>query len=533
MYRQNLLAQLPYHLCAPRIATHCAGLPNRYALPVTASLHTFLPYFHEDIPALLLRSRTAPRANLSAGLVAYLKRMGAPSAAIEAAQRLAHPESRAVVSGQQAGLLTGPSFTFYKAHSALDIARQHHTPERPVVAVFWVASQDHDTEEIRSVNLLDLHEKTHRLSLELPPSHPAGRIPFAPYQQQVRELLQNFAGRPDIRQRILQALDGEWSYSEVFARLMLEFLGPEGLVVLDPMAPELAPLFAPTLREELTDPLASSEAINQTARAMHEAGLEPGLGRGEAATNLFLEGDDQIRRLLRYRNGHFEDGQNQYSRQDLEAIVLEEPTRLTPGAGLRPVVQDAVLPTLAFVVGPSEMKYVAELGQVYRLHGLEAPAVVQRLHATVLEPPIQRILNKYGLDAWAFQANPEQRFEQALSAQNQQVQQLHGQLKHIEQAFVKIQNSLSDPTLERPRQRARVRITHELERLQHKILQSQLRQDTILSAQFERLRLHLTPSEYPQERFYPFVMYLLKHGPVMLGKLDLIPGLGKHLLKVD
>lgn len=500
---------------------------------MTASLHEFLPYFYEDIPALLSRPRAAPRAELSAGLVTYLTRMGAPSAALDAARSLAHPESRAVVSGQQAGLLSGPSFTFYKAHSALQIAREHHTPERPVVAVFWVASQDHDTDEIRSISLLDLDEKVHRLTLELPAAHPAGRIPFASYLPQVKELLQNFAGIPEMRRRILQALEGQWSFSEAFARLMLEFLGSEGLVVLDPMAPELAALFAPTLSEELSDPLASSNAINQTAEAMWEVGLQPGLGRGEAATNLFLEGSDQIRRLLRYRDGHFEDGQNHYTRADLEALLYSQPSRLTPGAGLRPVVQDAVLPTLAFVVGPSEMKYVAELGGVYRLHGLEPPAVVRRMNATVLEPPIKRILNKYSLDPWAFQSSPEQHFEQALTLQNQQAQQLQTHLAQIEQAFIHIQDLLTDPTLERPRRRAKVRIVHELERLQHKIVQAQLRHDSTLETQFERLRLHLTPEGNPQERVYPFLMYLLKHGPVLLQRLSQTPQLGKHLLVVD
>lgn len=497
---------------------------------MTASLHKFLPYLYEDIPLLLERPRAAPREALSAGLVAYLTRMGAPSAALEAARQLAHPASRAVVSGQQAGLLTGPSFTFYKAHSALQIARTHHTPERPVVAVFWVASQDHDTEEICSVGLLDLDERRHRLKLELPPAHPAGRIAFGPFQKQVKELLDGFAGLPGMRRRILEATQGDWSYSEVFARLMLEFLGPQGLVVLDPMAPELAPLFVQTLAEELTDPLASSLAINQTAEAMWEEGLQPGLGRGEAATNLFLEGSDGVRRLLRYRDRHFDDGQGHYSRADLEAILQHQPARLTPGAGLRPVVQDAVLPTLAFVVGPSEMKYVAELGGVYGLHGLEPPAVVRRLSATVLEPPILRILGKYGLEAWAFQEHPESHFETSLAAKNTRAQELRAHLSTIEAEFGHIQTLLPDPTLERPRRRAVHRIRHELERLQHKIVQAELKQDSTLQHHFERLRQHLTPEGQPQERVYPFVMYLLKHGHTLLRQLSQAPEVGRHLL---
>lgn len=504
-------------------------------MPTTPErLRPYLPYGLEDLPKLLERPRSAPRDELMAGLVAYLHRVGAPPASLAAARRLGEPHSRAIVTGQQAGLLTGPAFTFYKAHSALALARQYDAPGRAVVAVFWVASQDHDTDEVRSARMLDLDERLHTLSLELPRSHPAGRIPFGPYLEQVCALLGRFGGIPSVRERICRAMVGEWSYSEVFARLLLEFLGPEGLVVLDPMAPELAPLFVPALEREIAMPLASAEAINQTAARMRADGLEPALGRGEAATNLFFEGADGVRRLLRFREGHFEDGERRYTPADLLAILHHDPSRITPAAGLRPVVQDLVLPTAGFVVGPGELKYVAELGGVYRLHGLEPPAVIRRMGATVLEPPIRRILDGYGLDPWAFQANPEEQFLQALAKQHALARQLEASLDEIIAKFAQAQGLLAqfEPTLERSRRRAQKRVTHELERLRHKLLQAELRKEGIVRAQFERLKLHLTPGGAPQERIYPFLMYLLKHGEGVLERLRRAPAVGNVGLEV-
>jgi bacillithiol biosynthesis cysteine-adding enzyme BshC len=492
-------------------------------------LRQFLPYSLEDLPALLSTPREAPREALSAGLVAYLRRLGAPPASLEAAQKLAQPNSRAIVSGQQAGLLTGPAYTFYKAHAALKLA-QAQSPQ-PVVPVFWVASQDHDTDEIRSIELLDFEERVHRLQLELPPGHPAGRIPFAPYFAQVCGLLQHFGGHPEVRERICKAIAGQWSYSKAFARLLLEFLGPAGLVVFDPMAPELAPLFVPALKQEIADPLASSQAINRTALAMKKAGLEPALGRGEAATNLFLEGSDGVRRLLRFRAGHFEDGQRHYSTTDLLALLEQDPARITPAAGLRPVLQDTVLPTAGFVVGPGELKYVAELGGVYELHGLKPPAVIRRMGVTLLEPPIERILQKYGLEAWAFQADPEGTFKAALAQQEARVQAIRAHLARINAELEQIQSLLTDPTLNRPRHRAQVRIQHELERLERKILDSALRQENTTGAQFARLQRHLAPAG-PQERVYPFLMYLLKHGEIVLERLAGLPATGNHTLSL-
>ncbi|GIW34443.1 bacillithiol biosynthesis cysteine-adding enzyme BshC [Meiothermus sp.] len=496
------------------------------------ALCQFLPYSLEHLPAVLRTPREVSREALSAGLVAYLKRLGAPPASLEAAHRLAHPRSRAMVSGQQAGLLTGPAYTFYKAQAALKLAQEYSSEEQPVVAVFWVASQDHDTDEIRSVELLDFEERVHRLELPLPPAHPAGRIAFEPYFAQVCSLLRPFDGYPDVRERICRAMRGNWSYSEAFARLMLEFLGPYGLVLFDPMAKELAPLFVPALEREITDPLASSQAINRTAQAMKKAGLEPVLGRGEAATNLFLEGPDGIRRLLRFRDGHFEDGERSYSPADLRALLAQDPTRLTPAAGLRPVLQDAVLPTAGFVVGPGELKYVAELGGVYALHGLEPPAVIRRMGVAVLEPPIERILQKYGLEAWAFQADPEGTFKAALAQQDARVQAIQAHLRRIAAEFEQVQTLLTDPTLSRPRHRAQVRVQHELERLERKILDNALHQENTLGAQFARLQRHLAPAG-PQERAYPFLMYLLKHGERVLDKLLELPATGNHTLSLS
>lgn len=493
-------------------------------------LRQFLPYGLEDLPVLLRTPRAAPREALSAGLVAYLKRLGAPSASLEAARQLAHPDSRAIVSGQQAGLLTGPAYTFYKAHAALKLAQAHSGA--PVVPVFWVASQDHDTDEIRTVELLDFEERVHHLRLDLPPAHPAGRIGFSPYFAQVCELLRQFGGYPEVRDRICKALVGPWSYSEVFARLLLEFLGPRGLVVFDPMAPELAPLFVPALEREIANPLASSEAINRSALAMKQAGLEPALGRGEGATNLFLEGPDGVRRLLRFREGHFEDGERRYSEADLRAILQQDPARITPAAGLRPVLQDSVLPTVGFVVGPGELRYVAELGGVYELHGLKPPAVIRRLGVTVLEPPIERLLGKYGLEAWAFQADPEGAFKAALARQDAKVQAMRGHLARINAEFEQIQCLLDEPTLQRPRHRAQVRIQHELKRLERKILDSALRQENTTGAQFARLQRHLAPAG-PQERVYPFLMYLLKHGEVVLERLAELPATDLHTLHLS
>lgn len=284
--------------------------------------------------------------------------------------RLAHPASRVVVTGQQAGALTGPAYSVHKGADAALLARQLDTDEAPVVAVYWIASQDHDAAEVASTSLLDASERLHRLTLDVPEGVPVGRVPWQPeWTVQVHALLDACDAPAEhvaaVRARFDRAAQAGGSYADVFARLIHGLLGGAGLLVLDPMHPALARLMAPTLARELGDPLASSRAIEAAAARMIADGFEPQLRRPDGATNLFIEEDDGQRRLLRVDGQAFVTATRRYTRAELLALLDADPTRLTPAAGLRPAVQDALLPTLAFVVGPGEIAYGAQLRDVY------------------------------------------------------------------------------------------------------------------------------------------------------------------------
>ena len=454
-----------------------------------------------DLPqgeeALRARLGREGHPGLNGALEAYLKRLAAPKAVLKA---LAALKVGAVVTGQQAGLLGGPALTFYKAHTALSLAGRVGA-----AGVFWVASQDHDVEEVRHLHLL-LDEEVRTLSLPLPPL-PSGRIPLAPY----REALVAFLGPWAREERVAYALEGQ-TLSEFFARVLLAFLGERGLIPFDPMAEELAPLFREALERELSDPLASAEAINQEAARIRALGGKPPLGRKPGATNLFLETD--ARRLLHYSEGSFTDGVRRYSKKELLEILRADPARLTPAAGLRPVLQDLVLPTAGFVVGPNEFRYVAELSRVYALYGLPMPALFLRMQGVVLEPPIRRILERYALDPWAFVDRGEEAFLEAARGALEGFREVESALAHLQKEVEALRERARalEPTLDRPFRRFGARLKGEGERLLKKVLRARLAKDATLLHHLERLKRHLRPFGLPQERVYPFPMYALRHG---------------------
>ena len=492
-----------------------------------------------DFTAALAQPRPVDRHKLTAVLARQAERLGAPAAVFEALEKLKHPHSRAVVTGQQTGLLLGPLYTLSKAVSALKLAAQLDTEAQPVVPVFWLATQDADSAEIDHAQLLDLDETLHRLSLPLPAGVPAGRITLSEaWVENIIQDLQAFRGpeahRLEVTDLLRRTAARAQSFADWFGAMLYELLGPQGLVVFDPLGSDAADLFTPVLRAELGDPLRSGESVNAAAATLRELGYTPQLGRAEGATNLFLTTDGQ-RRLLRFDGTTFYTDTGRYARGDLFTLLDTDPSCLTPAAGLRPITQDAALPTAATVVGPGELRYLAQLRGVYEQHGVAMPLIWPRTSVTILEPPVTRILDKFGLGAGALQADP-----QGLEAQT--LLTLHGHklafdnrlraLKNLS-ASLRADVSAIDPTLGRTVSRAEEELKQIFSRLEHKSAAALAGRDDIYTWQFRRLRAHLLPQGTPQERLISPFSFFLKFGvkPVMDALLTL-PAEGEHELRL-
>nr|WP_221277043.1 bacillithiol biosynthesis cysteine-adding enzyme BshC [Deinobacterium chartae] len=485
-----------------------------------------------DLEGALQTPSAVNRARLAEALRAYHRDLGTLDAALEERlTRLAHPESRVVVTGQQAGLLLGPAFSVHKAADAALLARQLDREDRPVLPIFWVASQDHDAAEVAEASLLDLEEQLLHLTLPLPSGRPVGRIALEDgWVRQTLELIEAFAAPEEhkhpVRELIRWAAEGARSYADWFARMAQRLLADFGLIVFDPMHPALAELFVPALAHELEQPLAGAHRIEDAAAELLARGFEPQLRRPTGATNLFLEGPDGQRRLLRFDGESFY-AERRYSREELRRILELDPSKLTPAAGLRPILQDAVLPTAVFVVGPGELAYATQLGQLYGLHGLQQPLLWPRLTVTWLEPPVARILRHYGLEAATFQADPQAALERAAMGRSGASENFREHLLELELLFERLAQSVTplDPTLEGAVHRSRVRVLGHIARLERKVAAALVRREEQTEGQFARLRLHLLPHGVPQERELSFLTFLLKHGRAPLDALrSLAPG---------
>ena len=520
-------------------------MPQPQAAPVD-----FLSAYHEkrladfyalapgDTTSALELPRDMERQPLVEALSRYANQLGAPKKVFDSLTQLGATNSRAVVTGQQAGLLLGPSYTLSKAVTAIHLARELSTEAKPVVPIFWVASQDHDTEEINHSYIFDLDETLHRLELDLPANKPAGRMEMKPswltaLLKEVADFNTVSAHLNDVKALLRETAEVSETYADWFAALLYRLLGPQGLIIINPLEPDIAPLFRSVLEAEIANPNASVNAINDAATALKDLGLTPQLGRGENATNLFLEEEGE-RVLLRFDGADYYTGTQTYSPEALLELLSKTPSLITPAAGLRPVTQDALLPTAVTVVGPGELRYFAQLKGVYEHHNIAMPLIWPRASATVLEPPVTRIMSKFDLSyaqlAHHFEAEKErillelhghaEAFNETLQTLEVSVEDL---IQHIEQI---------DPTLKGSIEKGEGYLRRTVEILKTKSARAIAEQDDTYARQFDRLEAHLFPLGTPQERLISPISFFLKFGinPVMDAFLAL-PTKGHHELR--
>ena len=494
-----------------------------------------------DAAAALALERTTDRHGLVSALRAQADRFDAPDASRASLERLADPASRAVVTGQQTGLLLGPNYTLSKAVTAIRLASRLDARDRPVVPVFWLASQDHDVAEVDHAWLLGMDERLTRVHVELPQGAPTGAISWEPrwldeVSAAIAALDVPAVHREEVLGLLVRASDGVATFADWFGRLLARLLGPAGLVVLDPLDPAVAGLARHVLEAELRDPRGSSDAIQAAGERFRQRGFEPQLGRASDATNLFLterhDGHPQ-RVLLRSRDGTYRTADRTYTAKDLLAILDEEPVRITPAAGLRPVTQDTILPTAATVVGPGELRYFAQLRGVYDLHDVPMPLIWPRATATVVEPPVRRILQRYELDAPAFLAAPDAHRERAILQRNDAWDRFADALAALDRDMRGLLASVAqiDPTLERTVGRSGRALQRNVERLRSKTAAALAREDGITVRHFSRLESHLLPRGTHQERVLSPFGHMLKFGvePVVAAWMTL-PDEGDHVL---
>ena len=470
-----------------------------------------------DEKALLERARKAvPAERETADAVEkHLVALGAPASSLAALAKLRRGAA-CVVTGQQPGLLGGPCYNLYKAITAIRLARHIDDRGIPCVAIFWVHTDDHKPADLGRLASPDG-------SFDVPlddDGRPVGDRPIpTDTVGLLGALLPVTPHRPAVDASMLAASSGR--LGEAFARSLLQWLGRHGLIVLEPG--HLGPRAAAVLERARREPDLVERTVVTGTERLRSAGFDPPIP-GDIGASLFVIREGRRRRLER-------SGAELY----LDGSPYDGVGRLSPAVALRPVVQDAALPTAAYVGGPNELAYFAQLGDVYRAFDVAMPVIFPRASATIIEPRVQRVIDKFALKSDelflgrdALMARISARAQQGLLEEVSRVDlQMRDRLHGLESALGGVDKSLIDASRKTAEKASRL-----FAAFRDRIVESQRSADEVSWAQIGKLCAHLLPGGAMQERKFTPWYYLAMHGPSFVEDLveALDPFAGAHLL---
>lgn len=451
-------------------------------------------------------------------LVAALREQNGDSPTLD---KLAQPGTVAVVTGQQVGLLSGPSYTIFKAATAVKLARELSQMGIPAVPVFWLASEDHDLAEVDHVWLFNREAKPSKISVanSVANGGPVGDviIPELPWQE-IADALEGLPFADEIMERLKAAYLPNASFSSGFKAFLQDVLKEFGLLFLDPLKQPIRELARPFLSETVTRVPELLQALKARNRELESAGYHSQVHLDDASSLLFLL-DENKRSPLRWKDGQFTSRDRTYSTEELQAMA----DRLSPNALLRPVMQDFLLPTVSYVGGPAEVAYMAQ-GQVLysKLLG-RMPVIFPRNSFTLLDSRAEKMIDRYSL-CMTDLFSPQDKVRSKIAAQLVPPG-LAGEFSVLEatvsKAIAGLESNLLrfDPSLEAAAKKSGAKMMYQLKRLSDKTARETLRRDerSVWAANY--LMDLVYPQRHLQERFYSIVPFLAKHGMDLPGRL--------------
>lgn len=450
-----------------------------------------------------------PREAVCGAVLSANREWGADAAAMSAAERLSAPDALAVVTGQQPGLFGGPLYSLVKAMSAVAAAREvERDTGRPTIPVFWIEGDDHDFEEIRAAWVLGADGEPQSFRYE--PTEGAPGLPafrrlldesVGPLLDEVAAALPRTEFTDETLAMVTEAYAPGRSLVEAFGRLMLALSRETGLVVLDPTMAAIKRAAVPMYRVAATSRSEGRRRIESANARLAEFGFRP-----QAATDGYgvfsTDGPDERRR-----------------RWEPESRATEPPPlppaeSLSAAVLLRPLVQDFLLPTIAYIGGPSELAYHAQIGGLYDLHGIPRPLVLPRHQVTILTPAQQRVLDRDGVAFDDLAAGDESALNR-LAADPAATDALASARSAIESGMDAVESALTtlDPTLTAASQKARGRIFSTLSDLESKALRAAKRRDEDRRRRYLRTRSAIFPAGVPQERRLSPAVFVNRYGP--------------------
>lgn len=429
----------------------------------------------------------------------------------------------AVVTGQQVGLFGGPLYAILKAITAIKLAEEATVAGTDAVPIFWLATEDHDLAEVAFAHIPG---PTHLQKVTILPNAaedaPISAIHLDDEITIAAKTAAELLGDSEVANWLRDFYRPGATLGDAFARLFARLFADHGLILLDPANSELHQIARPMYAAAAEHAADLTQALLERDQRLESAGYHAQVKVTNSSTLLFvLEGG--ARRPIQRANGSFTIGKKKLTATELRARIAAAPEDFSPNALFRPVVQDYLLPTIAYVGGPAEVAYFAQSAVVYeKLLGRITP-ILPRISATLVEPRINRKLEQHKLIVpMAFHGEevlartiathglPSELTAKFASAR----ETLDSTLASIDAALEKL-----DPTLKAAAGRSTSKMRYQLSRLEQRAALTLQRRQQDIARHAHEISTALYPHKNLQEREVAGIYFVARYGPQLIADI--------------
>ncbi len=433
---------------------------------------------------------------------------------------LKEDDTLVVVTGQQPMVYGGPLMVVNKTMGAILSARRiSRLTGRTVVPVFWIGDEDHDFQEMSVLNLPG-NPKPDALTVELPGTGYT-RVAdlrlngsFAGFSARVKEKLP----QTDFSGELWNLLDNSFKdgngWGDAFGKLMAGLFSKHGLILAGSNDPGIKQFVQPVIVKAIQYSDNIRDSLEKQSKIFEK---HQGRQAGVEASLLFYVDEHNVRHRIHRTNGIWEiENERSWTTEALIDLAGKNPERLSPNVFLRPLMQDFLLPNIAYVAGPGELAYFGQMKSLYSIFERPEPFIIPRLSSTLVEPSIARVLDQVPLKWMEFSGRIEDLEKEYLKQSN--APDIDELFNKWNKRFAGLKDELKseiseiDPTLSGAVDSSSAVFFKEMGKLKGKVTKAVKSDQDIQIKRIHRIQQHLYPDREWQERKIAFIYFMNKYG---------------------
>lgn len=493
-----------------------AYYPNAFATPTSVG----------EFASEVLANYTTDRDALCAALIEINSEVGASPLTLENIELLRRSETVAVLTGQQAGLFSGPLYTIYKALTAIKQAEVLTAKGINAVPVFWAATEDHDFDEVAETFAIGRGDELTKLTYRPTSYRENSQVGSVRLDEGIETAIANLLDsieHTEFSDQVQSILFDSWTegngFGTGFMKELAVVFAKYGLVFVDPMNAKIKRLAAPIFEKAVRHSDQIVSALTERSSKLVAQGFHAQVVVEDDYFPFFWIDDEGGRHALRnVGDGKFrvKGDKREFTSVELQAIAHDQPERLSPGVMLRPVVQDFLFPTVCYFGGGAEVAYFAQNSEVYRVLGRPVTPVFHRQSFTVTEASQRRSMDKLeltladlfdGREAVTVRSAGKYLTPETSVLFAQVEENINSELNRLDQAVSNIDSTLAANLATRRR-----KIVYHIAALREKTLRAHLRNDETFRRRLDTVFAIVLPNDGLQERTINVVSFLNKYG---------------------